>query len=45
MPAEDTETLELLRQVGNGDEQALDTLLLKHRERLRRMVSVRTFTT
>ncbi len=41
MGAEEPETVELLRRIGDGDEQALGRLLIRHRARLRRMVSVR----
>ncbi len=36
-----SETVELLRRVGDGDGEVLDGLLSKHRERLRRMIHLR----
>jgi RNA polymerase sigma-70 factor (ECF subfamily) len=41
MLGEEPETVELLRRIGDGDQQALGRLLTRHRVRLRRMVSVR----
>ena len=37
----DTDTTQLLNQAANGDQHAVNRLLAKHRDRLRRMVAVR----
>jgi RNA polymerase sigma-70 factor (ECF subfamily) len=41
MIPEDSETTELLTRAGDGDHSAVEQLLARHRDRLRRMVAVR----